>query len=282
MNSGTLLVVATPIGNLEDITLRALKCLERAQVIAAEDTRVTRKLLTRHRVDTPLVSFREQNATRAIPQLLAHLEHGHDVALVSDAGTPSISDPGEQLVRAAAEAGYRVSPIPGPSALAAVLSVAGLAGDGVRFIGFLPRTGKRRRERLAVLAEDPACTVLYEAPTRLGKTLLELAAACGDERHAVVARELTKVHEEIARGPLVELVQRFSGPVKGEIAIVVAGADGVDIENLSEERLLELVQQKIEAGQSAKDVAKNLAPALGLPRKRIYQLAVEAIGKLRS
>jgi 16S rRNA (cytidine1402-2'-O)-methyltransferase len=282
MSSGTLLVVATPIGNLEDITLRALECLARAHVIAAEDTRVTRKLLTRHGIDTPLSSFREQNATHAIPELLGYLEQGRDVALVSDAGTPSVSDPGAQLVRAAVEAGFAVSPIPGASALAAVLSVSGLAGDGARFVGFLPRSGKRRRECLAALAEDPACTVLYEAPTRLARTLGDLAAACGGTRPAVVARELTKVHEEIARGSLDELAQRFSGSVKGEIAIAVAGADGIDAADLGDDRLRELVRLRIDAGESAKDVARTLARALGVPRKRVYEIAVEAVRDTRS
>jgi 16S rRNA (cytidine1402-2'-O)-methyltransferase len=277
MSDGKLLVVATPIGNLNDITLRAITALSEVAVIAAEDTRVTRKLLARHGIDTRLVSFREQNAARAIPELIEHLEQGRDVALVTDAGTPAISDPGQQLVEAAAERGFQVSPIPGPSALAAVLSVAGLDGDGARFAGFLPRAGRRRRERLDALAADPACTVLYEAPSRLGKTLAELAKACGDDRRAVVARELTKVHEEIARGTLAELAQRFAGQVKGEIAIAVAGTSAEDAEDLDDARLLELVRQRVDAGLSAKDAAAALSRALGLPRKRVYDLAVEVI-----
>jgi len=277
MSRGSLLVVATPIGNLEDITLRALAVLTRATVIAAEDTRVTRKLLARHGIATRLVSFREQNAARAIPELLDHLARGLDVALVTDAGTPAISDPGQQLVEAAAAAGFDVSPIPGPSALAAVLSVAGLPGDGARFAGFLPRAGKRRRERLAALAADPACTVLYEAPTRLGRTLADLATACGSDRRAVVARELTKVHEEIARGTLAELSARFSAAVKGEIAIAVAGAEIPAAGEIDDERLRELVRERIGAGQTAKDAATSLSRALGISRKRIYQLAIETV-----
>lgn len=281
MNRGKLLVVATPIGNLDDITLRAIATLAEAAVIAAEDTRVTRKLLARHGIDTRLVSFREQNAARAIPELVEHLEHGRDVALVTDAGTPAISDPGQQLVQAAAARGFDVSPIPGPSALAAVLSVAGLPGDGARFVGFLPRSGKRRRDRLAAVAADPACSVLYEAPSRLGQTLGDLTAACGDGRQALVARELTKVHEEIARGTLAELAARFSGEVRGEIAIAVAGAEDVAVEDLSTERLRELVREQIDAGRSARDVATSLSQALGVPRKQIYDLAVEVIRESR-
>ena len=277
MNRGKLLVVATPIGNLDDITLRAITALSQAAVIAAEDTRVTRKLLARHGIGTRLVSFREQNAARATPELIDHLERGLDVALVTDAGTPAISDPGQQLVEAAVEGGFDVSPIPGPSALAAVLSVAGLPGDGARFLGFLPRSGRRRRERLDALAADPACTVLYEAPSRLRKTLTELAAACGDQRRAMVARELTKVHEEVVRGTLVELAQHFSGQVRGEIAIAVAGAEPLSDEGLDDARLLELVRERIAAGQSAKDVAAALSRALGVPRKRVYQLAIEVV-----
>jgi 16S rRNA (cytidine1402-2'-O)-methyltransferase len=282
MSRGTLLVVATPIGNLEDITLRALRVLERARVIAAEDTRVTRKLLTRHGITTRVTSFREQNATRAIPELLAVLEQGGDVALVSDAGTPSISDPGQELVRAAVEAGYRISPIPGPSALAAVLSVAGLAGEGARFIGFLPRSGKRRQRRLAALAEDRACTVVYESPARLAKTLADLVEACGPDRRAVVTRELTKIHEEIATGTLAELADRFSDPVKGEVAIAVAGCDARDVEEIDDHRLRDLVRERIDRGQSARDVAGALSRALGVPRKRVYDLALEVIGDPRS
>jgi 16S rRNA (cytidine1402-2'-O)-methyltransferase len=277
MSGGKLLVVATPIGNLEDITLRAITVLTEAAVIAAEDTRVTRKLLARHGIGTRVKSFREQNAERAIPELIDHLERGLDVALVTDAGTPAISDPGQQLVEAAADRGFDVTPIPGPSALAAVLSVAGLPGDGVRFLGFLPRSGRRRRERLDALAADPACSVLYEAPSRVARTLDALAAVCGGDRRAVVARELTKIHEEIARGTLAELARRFSGQVKGEIAIAVAGAENEADRGLDDARLLELVRERVEAGQSARDLSAALARALGVPRKRVYDLAVLVI-----
>jgi 16S rRNA (cytidine1402-2'-O)-methyltransferase len=274
-DGGTLLVVGTPIGNLEDITVRALEVLRSVSVIAAEDTRVTARLLGRYKISTPCVSFREQNARRAVPDLIARLKDGNDVALVSDAGTPSISDPGEQLVDAASRVGITVSPVPGPSALASAMSVAALRGDGVRFVGFLPRSTRKREDRLLAIAVDPSISVLYESPSRLGRTLKDLARACPD-RSAVVLREMTKIHEEIARGSLEDLADRFSDRVKGEITVVVAGNEQT-MEEISTVRLTQLVVAQVNAGGSAKDVAVNLSRALGVPKKRIYEIAVEAI-----
>ena len=278
---GVLYVVGTPIGNLEDITLRALRILKSVSLIAAEDTRVTARLLARHVIDTKCISFREQNAKRAILQILEQLETGASVALVSDAGTPSISDPGEQLVAAAAAANIVVSPIPGPSALAAAMSTAALPGDGVRFIGFLPRSGKDRKRRLRSTAMDPSCTVIYESPHRLGNTLVDLASVCGAARSAVVFRELTKLHEELARGTLKELADRFANNVKGEITIVIAGAKTIDAEDISNEMLSELVANEIKRGRSAKDTAASLSLSLGIPKKKVYTVAVEIIGRNR-
>jgi len=278
---GVLYVVGTPIGNLEDITLRALRILKSVSLIAAEDTRVTARLLARHVIDTKCISFREQNAKRAILQILEQLETGASVALVSDAGTPSISDPGEQLVAAAAAANIVVSPIPGPSALAAAMSTAALPGDGVRFIGFLPRSGKDRKRRLRSTAMDPSCTVIYESPHRLGNTLVDLASVCGATRSAVVFRELTKLHEELARGTLKELADRFANNVKGEITIVIAGAKTIDAEDISNEMLSELVANEIKRGRSAKDTAASLSLSLGIPKKKVYTVAVEIIGRNR-
>jgi 16S rRNA (cytidine1402-2'-O)-methyltransferase len=269
---GTLFVVGTPIGNLEDISLRALRVLGEVSLIAAEDTRVTAKLTRKHGIGTPLTSFREQNATRAIPELLARLQQGSDVALVTDAGTPSVSDPGVDLVAAAGEAGISVVPIPGPSALATAISVAGYKGEGVRFLGFLPRSGRRRKERIQAIAEDPSLIVLYEAPKRLAQTLRELGETCG-ERKAAVLRELTKMHEEVARGTLAQLAERFGGRVLGEITIVIAGTD-VDQLEIDHDRLVALVRVEIEKGHSVKDVSTNLSRGLGVPRKRVYEIAV--------
>jgi 16S rRNA (cytidine1402-2'-O)-methyltransferase len=271
---GTLYVVATPIGNLEDVSARALRVLGEVALIAAEDTRVTAKLLSRYGVRTPCRSFREQNAATAVPALLERLAAGDDVALVCDAGTPGISDPGVALVEAAAEAGFTVSPIPGPSALAAAMSVAALPGEGVRFVGFLPRGGKGRRERLAELAADSSCTILYESPLRLAATLRDLAGACGD-RDAVVMRELTKIHEEIARGTLPELAARFAEGARGEIAIAVAGAPRSAPAEIDDDTLRSAIAEQLASGASARDAAAFVAASLGVPRKRAYAIAVE-------
>ena len=176
--------------------------------MVAEDTRVTKRLLSHLGIEKPMVSVREQNAAKAIPKIITRLLEGTDVALVTDAGTPSVSDPGEQLVESAAREGLSVSPIPGPSALASAVSVAGLPGDGVRFIGFLPRKGKRRREQLASIASETSLVVVYEAPGRIADTLCDLAEVC-KERRAAVMRELTKLHEEIVRGEVGELAEHF-------------------------------------------------------------------------
>ena len=270
---GTLYVVGTPIGNLEDVTLRALRILGEVALIAAEDTRVTAKLLARHGIGTPCTSLREQNARAAVPELIARLVAGADVALVSDAGTPSVSDPGLDLVSAAVAAGIRVSPIPGPSALGAALSVAALPGDGARFFGFLARGGPKRSRQLAMIAVDPACAVIYEAPGRLARTLGDLAAACG-AREAVVLREATKLHEEVARGTLTALAGRFSADVRGEVTLVLAGAHPAAAEEIDPARLRELVREQLAAGRSTRDVAAALAATLGVPRKQVYELAV--------
>ncbi len=226
---GRLYVVATPIGNLEDVTLRALAVLRAVPLVAAEDTRLTRRLLARHGIRTRLVSFHARNADRRLPELLAHLEAGADLALVTDAGTPGISDPGEELVSAWARAGGTVVPIPGPSAVVAAVSAAGIAGPRWVFEGFLPRRGRERRERLARLAADERGAVVFEAANRLAATLADLAAACGPDRAAAVCRELTKLHEAIERGPLGTLAERATRgeiPPRGEVVIVVGARRG--------------------------------------------------------
>lgn len=222
--AGRLFVVATPIGNLEDVTLRALAVLRSVPLVAAEDTRLTRRLLERHGIRARLVSFHARNASRRLPELLAHLGGGADLALVTDAGTPGISDPGEELVGAWAAAGGTVVPIPGPSAVVTAVSATGISGPRWVFEGFLPRRGRERRERLARLAADERGAVLFEAPKRLASTLADLAAACGPDRPAAVCRELTKIHETIERGPLGELAERAARgeiPPRGEIVVVV-------------------------------------------------------------
>ena len=221
MTFGTLYVVATPIGNLEDISARAVRVLGEVDLIAAEDTRTTRKLLTRHDLHVRLVSLFDANARRRIPLLLRELGEGKSIALVSEAGTPLISDPGAQLVSVAAEAGHTVTPIPGPTAIAALLSVAGLPVDKFTFLGFLPRRAGQRRRMIEAVAEQEWPIVLYESPHRLIVTLEALREVLGD-RETVIGREMTKLHEEIFRGTLAEAIEHFEKP-RGEFTIVVAG-----------------------------------------------------------
>ena len=220
---GVLYVVATPIGNLEDISARALRILGEVDLIAAEDTRTTRKLLTRYGLHVRMVSLFDANVRRRIPQLLRELEEGKQIALVSEAGTPVISDPGALLVRAAAEAGHTVTPIPGPTAIAALLSVAGMPADKFTFLGFLPRKAGQRRRLIESIAEQPWTTVFYESPHRIIVTLEALRETLGD-RDIVIGREMTKLHEEIFRGTLAEAIEHFQKP-RGEFTVAVASAE---------------------------------------------------------
>ena len=222
-SGGVLYVVATPIGNLEDISARALRILGEVDLIAAEDTRTTRKLLTRYGLHVRMVSLFDANVRRRIPQLLKELDEDKQIALVSEAGTPVISDPGALLVRAAAEAGHTVTPIPGPTAIAALLSVAGMPADKFTFLGFLPRKAGQRRRLIESIAEQPWTTVFYESPHRIIATLEALRETLGD-RNIVIGREMTKLHEEIFRGTLTEAIEHFQKP-RGEFTVVVAGAD---------------------------------------------------------
>ncbi|GIX45798.1 MAG: ribosomal RNA small subunit methyltransferase I [Candidatus Tectimicrobiota bacterium] len=224
MAAGTLYVVATPIGNLEDITLRALRVLRSVDLIAAEDTRHTRKLLAHHGISRPLVSYHDHNKERQAPRLLAQLQAGRSVALVTDAGTPGISDPGYYLVRLLIAHGIPLVPVPGPTAVIAALSVAGLPTDRFVFEGFLPPRGSKRRQRLEALRAEPRTIVLYESPHRLLPLLQDLVTYLGGERQVVMARELTKRFEEVVRGTASELLAAVrERPVRGEITLVVAG-----------------------------------------------------------
>jgi 16S rRNA (cytidine1402-2'-O)-methyltransferase len=220
--SGKLSVVATPIGNLEDVTLRALRVLREAEAILAEDTRRTRHLCTHHGIATRLEAFHAHSSPERLERVVDRLAQGAHLALVTDAGTPGISDPGVRLVRAASERGIVVEAIPGPSALAAALSIAGVPCDPFRFVSFLPRGGGKRRRALEAIAAEPGATVLFESPHRLHATLAELAELLGTDREAAVCRELTKMHEEVVRAPLGELRDRFAEGVRGEITLIVA------------------------------------------------------------
>jgi 16S rRNA (cytidine1402-2'-O)-methyltransferase len=222
---GKLYLVATPVGNLEDITLRALRVLGEADCIACEDTRQTRKLLDRHGIDRPLVSYHEHNERERSIELIGRLERGAAIALVSDAGTPLVSDPGRDLVRACLERGFPVIPIPGPTAFVAALAASGLDTTEFLFIGFLPSRAGERRRRLGELASEPRTIVIYEAPHRLAQTLADALEILGD-RQAVVARELTKIHEEFSRGQLSDLSRKYQAAApRGEITLLVAAPD---------------------------------------------------------
>ena len=266
---GTLHLVATPIGNLEDVTLRALRVLREAELVLAEDTRHTRVLLDRHGIAAELLSLHAHNERRRSEQALAALARGADVALVSDAGTPLVSDPGERLVRAAIDAGHAVSAVPGPSAVLAALCASGLATGAFSFLGFPPRRAGERKALFASLRDRAETLVLFESPRRVAATLAELAGALG-ERRACVARELTKLHEEFARGTLAELAARFAAGARGELTLVVEGALARAAES-STELIDAAIRARAAAGGSASEIARDVARATGAVRSAVYE-----------
>ncbi len=273
---GTLYVVATPIGNLGDVTLRALEVLRAVPLIAAEDTRVTRRLLDRYEVGARTVSYHARSGPARERELLAHLDGGADLALVTDAGTPVVSDPGEGLVAAWAAAGGTVVPIPGASSVLAAVAGSGVTGPRWSFEGFLPRSGRERRERLARIAADERGTVLFEAPGRLAATLRDLASACGPERPGAVCRELTKLHEQIARGSLAELSTMAADgtiPARGEVVVVVGWAAPVVDEADAQAGLADArarVEALVAAGSARGDAARQVSKETGIPRRALY------------
>jgi 16S rRNA (cytidine1402-2'-O)-methyltransferase len=298
---GVLFVVATPIGNLEDITLRALRTLREADLILAEDTRRTRVLLDHHAIPARPLSLHAHNEAGRGERVLAELGIGRRVALVSDAGTPLLSDPGERLVASVIEAGHRVVSIPGPTAIAAALSVAGLRTTPFHFEGFLPRGAGDRRRRLEALAARSETLVFFESPRRLARSLAELHEVFG-ERRACVARELTKHFEEAARGTLSELALRFSGEVRGEITLVVEGAPEAQPAAAAAGGLLSdigasglgapvapraspdwqldaEIRRRLADGQGAREIAAQVARRMELPRRAVYQRVLELAGK---
>jgi 16S rRNA (cytidine1402-2'-O)-methyltransferase len=274
---GTLYVVATPIGNLGDMTERAVATLRAVAVVAAEDTRVTRRLWARFSIDTQLVSFHAQSDERRMTGLLDRLRSGDDVALVSDAGTPVVSDPGGELVSAWTGEGGTVVPIPGASAVLAALMASGIPAPRWVFEGFLPRKGSERRERLARIAADDRATVLFEAPGRTAATLRDLATACGEERAGAVCRELTKLHEEIRRGGLGSLAAGArADPPRGEVTIVVAGGTGGPAPAAGERRVdLDEGRRRVAAlvaqGSTRTDAARTVARETGLARRDLFR-----------
>jgi 16S rRNA (cytidine1402-2'-O)-methyltransferase len=277
---GCLFLVATPIGNLEDITLRALRVLKEASLVACEDTRRTQKLLQHYDIATRMVSYHEHNEHSRTPELVAALEQGAQVALVSDAGMPLISDPGHRLVAACIARGILVVPVPGPSAVLAALAAAGLPSDEFVFVGFLPARSGQRRRALEGLRNEPRTMVFYEAPHRLRETLKDAAELFG-ERPAVAARELTKVHEEFIRGSLGELAAHFAAQApRGEITLIVAGRTAAPITAETAAAggvsLAERVEQLIrEQGLDRKAALKKAAKEYGLPKREAYKKLLE-------
>ena len=268
--SGTLFVVATPIGNLEDMTPRARQTLESVNLIAAEDTRHTGRLLSHFSIRTPTKAFHEHNEAQLVGSLVETLKSGESIALVSDAGTPLVSDPGYRLVQAAHANGIAVSPVPGVSAVTAALSVAGLATDRFCFEGFLPAKQKARRGRLAKLANESRTIILYESVHRIHDCLVDLVAGFGADRPAFIGRELTKLHEQCVHATLGDLLQQVGDETivgKGEFVIVIAGAEEEPVSSIDVDLLLSELAQHL----SVKDAAKIAAKVTGTPRNEIYE-----------
>jgi 16S rRNA (cytidine1402-2'-O)-methyltransferase len=271
-----LVVVATPIGNLGDLSPRAAASLRDADLVLAEDTRRTGRLLQHVGSTVPQRSLHEHNERDRVDEVLARIAAGGRVALVSDAGTPAVSDPGYRLVAACAAAGVRVETVPGPSALLAALAVAGLPTDRVAFEGFLPRKGGARRRRLEELRDERRTLVLFAAPHRVADDLRDLAAALGGERPAVLTRELTKLHEEVRRGSLSSLADEVADGVRGEVTLVVAGAPEPDEGEVTDEELVRRVRQLVSTGTAKKVAIAEVAAAAGVPKRRVYQAVVDA------
>jgi len=273
MRMGTLYLIATPIGNLEDITLRAVRLLGEVSLVAAEDTRHTRKLLAHYQIKTQLTSYFEHNKLQKVETILSALEHG-DVALVSDAGTPALNDPGFELVRAALAAGFPVSPVPGPSAPVAALVASGLPTDAFLYLGYLPRKAAERRHWLEQVADLPYTLVFLEAPHRLLASLKDLRAVLGN-RPAAITRELTKRFEEIRRGTLEEVLDYFNRqPPRGEFTLVIGGRRD-EPEVWDETRMRQAVRQGLAASEAPAQLAARLTQLSGWPRRKIYELVLE-------
>ncbi len=279
MTSGRLVVVSTPIGNLDDLSARAAEALRSADLVAAEDTRRTGRLLAHIGAETPQTSYHDHNAAERAPELVGRIEDGTTVALVTDAGTPAVSDPGYRLVRGCVDAGLRVEAVPGPSALLHALVVSGLPTDRFVFEGFLPRKGAARRERLETLSREPRTVVLYVSPHRGEADLTDLAQALGVDRPAALCRELTKLHEEVVRAPLGDLAERVAdGGIRGEATLVVDGASAPPPGERTDEELLAAVRLRMDAGLDKKTAIAEAAADLAVPKRDVYQAVVDAGG----
>ena len=270
---GSLYIVSTPIGNLGDMTHRAVEVLSSAALVIAEDTRHSRRLLDHYGIRTKTSSYHEHNEARETPRLIARLEGGDSIALITDAGTPLLSDPGARLVSAAIAAGIPVVPVPGASALLAALVGSGMASDQFTFFGFLPRKGKERTHKLAEIAALQHTAVIYESPVRAGATLSDLAAAGAAARSAVVARELTKKFEEFARGTVTDLAARFTATApRGEVVILIGAAIP---ETISEDAMRAAAEEWRAEGLSAREIVERLTGEMGAGRNLAYRLAHE-------
>ena len=271
----SLYIVSTPIGNLSDFSQRAIETLRSVKKVLAEDTRRSAILLKHYGISTPLFSAHEHNEAARVAQILSWMSEGEDLAIVSDAGTPLLSDPGARIVQAVIDAGYDVVPIPGASALLAALVASGIEAEPFTFFGFIPRSGRERTARLEEIAKVAHTVVLYEAPGRIAKLLEDLAKVCGGERRVAVGREITKLHETFVRGSLDEVHEHFEGEqVKGEIVVVLAGAPAEKPESL-DAAAEEMVRRLLREGGSPSAVAKEVAKAIGIPRNRAYEITQE-------
>lgn len=274
---GILYLVATPLGNLEDMTFRAVTTLQTVDLIAAEDTRHTGKLLQQFQITTPQISYHDHNRLSRIPELLEKLKAGKNLALVSDAGTPGISDPGQELVAACIDAGIAVVPIPGATALISALISSGLKTDRFVFEGFLPTKGKDRQARLEALKTETRTLILYEAPHRLLATLTDLQTILGETRRMTIARELTKYHEEFCHGTIADAIVTFTEQEpKGEFCLVIEGRSPEETPIFTPETLRNELKSLIEQGMSRSQASRQLAAITQLPRRQLYQLSLES------
>ena len=275
--TGTLYIVATPIGNLEDISLRALRVLKEVAVIAAEDTRVTRKLLAHYDIHTPMTAYHQHSKGRRAEEIIERLKRGEDVALVSDAGTPGISDPGHELIRFAIDEGITITSVPGPTAMITALVVSGLPTSHFTFDGLPPRKESERKAFFRGIKSDPRTIILYESPLRLLPTLKTALSELGDRRAAVV-REATKMFEEVFRGTLTEVIARFTEhKAKGEIVIIIEGA-GPEEAATAQETGAETVEERLKTlmaqGMTERDAIRQTAAEMKLPRREVYAVAI--------
>jgi len=272
--SGQLFIVATPIGNLADITYRAVEVLKSAYLIAAEDTRVSHRLCAHYGIDTPLVACHEHNEEHILKQLLEHLHEGRDIALISDAGTPLINDPGYRLVSRMRALGIRVSPVPGASSPIAALSASGLPSDRFIYEGFLARSGKARHAQMNTLARSTCTSIVLESPHRLLKTLEDLRKTCGEARLVCVAREMTKLYETFIYGTLIEVIEKLQvSTVKGEIVLLIGPDSSTHI--LSDDDIREAIDLASDENMSPSALARHLAKELNISRSRVYNLLLE-------